>query len=99
MGGVKGLYGKTQGMNAGTQLVKTNGPLSSSLILETSKSLVNTGFVKKPLNLNPKQIEEKRSKNLCFWCDDKFSPSHKCKNRQLYMITVQDGDEKWENII
>ena len=55
---------------------------------------VNSGFVKKPLNLTPKQMEEKRLKNQCFWCEEKFSPGHRCKNRQLYMLTVQEDDEE-----
>ena len=48
------------------------------------------------MNLTLKQMEEKRLKNLCFWCDEKFSPRHRCKNRQLYMLTVQDEGERLE---
>ncbi|GAV74709.1 hypothetical protein CFOL_v3_18189 [Cephalotus follicularis] len=34
-------------------------------------------------------MEERRMKNLCFWCDEKFVPGHKCKNRQVYMMEVK----------
>ncbi|GAV83399.1 hypothetical protein CFOL_v3_26846, partial [Cephalotus follicularis] len=36
-----------------------------------------------------KYMEERRMKNLCFWCDEKFIPGHKCNNRQVYMIGVE----------
>ena len=39
-------------------------------------------------------MEEKIAKNLCFWCDDKFSLGHRYRDRQLYIIIVQDDDEK-----
>ena len=53
---------------------------------------------KRPLSLTPKQMEEKRLKNLCFWCDERFTPGHRCKNRQLYMITVHDDEEEGDSI-
>ena len=70
----KGIYGKIQGGIVGAQMVRT----MTSGTPELNKNLGTTSFVKKPLNLTPKQIEKKRSKNLCFWCDDKFVPGHKC---------------------
>jgi len=30
-------------------------------------------------SLSPKDIEEKRAKSLCFFCDEKYMPGHKCK--------------------
>ncbi|GAV69255.1 gag-asp_proteas domain-containing protein [Cephalotus follicularis] len=35
-------------------------------------------------------MDERRLKNLCFWCDEKFVPRHKCKNRQVYMMEVKE---------
>ena len=35
-------------------------------------------------------------KSQCFWCKDKFTSEHKCKNRQLYMITVQEKEKELE---
>jgi len=29
--------------------------------------------------LNPAELAERRSKGLCFNCDDKFFPGHRCK--------------------
>ena len=55
-------------------------------------NLPNANF-RRPLNLTPKQLEEKRLQNQCYWCEEKFVPGHRCKNRQLYMITVQDEEQ------
>jgi len=35
--------------------------------------------------LSPKEIEEKRAKNICFFCDEKYFPSHKC-TAQVYRL-------------
>ena len=51
---------------------------------------------RRPLSLTPKQLEERRLKNQCFWCEEKFIPGHKCKNRHLYLLTVQDDDMEIE---
>ena len=70
--------------------------MSNSGNLGLNKVNTNLVIAKKPLNLTSKQMEEKRLKNICFWCDEKFSPRHRCKNRQLYILTVQD-EEEWKN--
>lgn len=37
----------------------------------------------------------KLEKRLCFKCDDKYCPRHKCKNQQLrVMIVSEDEDEE-----
>ena len=39
-------------------------------------------------------MKERRAKGLCFWCDDKFTPGHKCRTKRLYSIClVGDEDE------
>ncbi|KAG8381885.1 hypothetical protein BUALT_Bualt05G0019300 [Buddleja alternifolia] len=39
--------------------------------------------------LSPQEVDEKRSKGLCFWCDEKFTREHVCKNRrQLYLLEI-----------
>ncbi|GAV73176.1 hypothetical protein CFOL_v3_16663, partial [Cephalotus follicularis] len=45
---------------------------------------------------NLKYMEERRMKNLCFWCDEKFIPGHKFKNRQVYMMKVEGIIEEEE---
>ncbi|KAD4180242.1 hypothetical protein E3N88_28833 [Mikania micrantha] len=50
-------------------------------------------LVKTTKRLSPKEVEEKRSKGECFWCNEKFTPGHKCKNRQLFVIELVDEEE------
>ena len=84
------IYGRAQGGLMGLQGAKTNIAVNNTANMGNAKKLNQVGLVKKPLNLTPKQIEEKKAKNLCFWCEDRFTLGHKCKNRQLYMITILD---------
>ncbi|GKA02722.1 reverse transcriptase [Tanacetum coccineum] len=37
--------------------------------------------------LTQQELEEKRAKHLCFYCDQKYEPSHKCSG-QLYSLEV-----------
>lgn len=47
--------------------------------------------------MTPAEFSEKRAKGICFWCDEKFKPGHKCKGTkgQIYQLEVQ-GDEENE---
>ena len=46
-----------------------------------------------PLTLSDAEIDEKKSKGLCFWCDEKFFPGHKCQHKKLHMLTIQKVSE------
>ncbi|PWA89970.1 hypothetical protein CTI12_AA060100 [Artemisia annua] len=37
--------------------------------------------------LSQKELEEKRAKNQCFYCDQRYTPGHKC-NGQVYSLEV-----------
>ncbi|KAG8375887.1 hypothetical protein BUALT_Bualt09G0005900 [Buddleja alternifolia] len=42
--------------------------------------------------LSPQEMDEKRSKGLCFWCDEKFTLGHVCnKRKQLYILEVPEN--------
>ncbi|RVW97716.1 Transposon Ty3-G Gag-Pol polyprotein [Vitis vinifera] len=46
-------------------------------------------------NFSNRDLDERRAKGLCFWCDEKFTPGHKCKRKQLYVMQIQvetDGE-------
>jgi hypothetical protein len=55
-----------------------------------------------PYNTNPinrttrpirnKDLNERRAKGLCFWCDEKFVPGHRCQNKKLYSLCVVEED-------
>jgi len=34
-----------------------------------------------------------REKGLCYFCDDKFSFNHKCLNRQLLFLQLEEENE------
>lgn len=61
-----------------------------------------TSFTSKPRSrgrpLSPREIEEKRAKNLCFFCDEKYHLEHKC-TAQVYRLEIMeetDGEESNE---
>jgi hypothetical protein len=43
--------------------------------------------------MSPAEMQLRRDKNLYYWCDEKFSFTHKCPNRQLMMLHYDDGNE------
>ncbi|XP_016182574.1 uncharacterized protein LOC107624629 [Arachis ipaensis] len=47
-------------------------------------------FVKR---LSPAKIQIRREKGLCFWCDEKFSASHKCANKHLMLLQLAGEDD------
>ena len=46
--------------------------------------------------LTQKELEEKRAKNLCFYCDQKYSLGHKCPSQKFSLEVVVDKDEPEE---
>nr|XP_027186266.1 uncharacterized protein LOC101496407 [Cicer arietinum] len=43
--------------------------------------------------ISPAEIQLRREKNLCYFCDEKFSPSHKCPNRQVMLLQLEDEEK------
>lgn len=39
------------------------------------------------------EIQQLRDKGLCYFCDDKFSYSHKCPNKHLMLLQIEEEDE------
>lgn len=44
-----------------------------------------------------KVAEEKRARNECFWCDEKYTPTHKCKFKHLYVLEIHGDDMEDED--
>jgi hypothetical protein len=42
--------------------------------------------------LSPAEWQLRRSKGLCFNCDERFVPGHRCKNPQLLLLIADGGD-------
>ncbi|XP_062167070.1 uncharacterized protein LOC133873370 [Alnus glutinosa] len=36
--------------------------------------------------ISPAQMKERRDRGLCYYCDDKWLPGHKCKSPRLYLM-------------
>lgn len=61
----------------------------------TSGSSSTGTFVKK---LSNQEYKERREKGLCFHCEEKFIPRHKCKNKklmQLQIVANVEEDSEW----
>lgn len=53
-----------------------------------SSKLVNKTLV--PIQkITPTQMKERRDKGLCYNCDDKWHPGHKCKSTKLFLMEPQ----------
>jgi hypothetical protein len=37
--------------------------------------------------ITPAQMKERREKGLCYYCDDRWIPGHKCKSPRLYLFS------------
>nr|GEU67792.1 hypothetical protein [Tanacetum cinerariifolium] len=48
--------------------------------------------------IDSKELEEKRAKGICFYCDQKYAPGHKCPG-QLYSLEVSVDEEDQEKEI
>nr|GEU29625.1 hypothetical protein [Tanacetum cinerariifolium] len=44
--------------------------------------------------LSQKEYEEKISKNLCFYCDKKYVPGHKCEGQLFTLVVLSDQEEQ-----
>ncbi|GKA63785.1 hypothetical protein Tco_0763391 [Tanacetum coccineum] len=60
--------------------------------VQTNTVMPNRPFKK----LTQKELEEKRAKQLCFYCDKKYSLGHKCSG-QMYSLEVVACDEELES--
>ncbi|GJZ40777.1 putative mitochondrial protein [Tanacetum coccineum] len=57
---------------------------------------VNNAMPNRPFKkLTQQELEEKRAKHLCFFCDQKYTPGHKCSG-QMYSLEVVASEEMFE---
>jgi hypothetical protein len=50
-------------------------------------------YTKPTKSIRNQDFEDRRLKGLCFWCDDKFVPGHRCKNKRVYSLNVVEEEE------
>eukprot|EP00253_Pinus_taeda_P013335 PITA_13335 len=41
--------------------------------------------------VSPQEMAERRKRGLCYYCDEKYSPSHKCKEPKFFQIDATDN--------
>ena len=46
--------------------------------------------------IRPAEMQLRREKGLCYFCDEKFSFNHKCPNRQLLLLQYKTDDAELE---
>lgn len=52
-----------------------------------SRTSTNNRAVK---NISPAEMQLRREKGLCYYCDEKFSFRHCCPNKHLYLLQLDD---------
>jgi hypothetical protein len=64
-------------------------------ILNTHPTRPMSQYQKNPniKRISPAEMQLRRDKGMCYWCDEKFSFTHKCPNRQLMLLHYDDPDE------
>jgi len=49
-------------------------------------------FLPQPITLKPQQLEEKRAKGLCYYCDSKYTRGHKYDEKKLIYIDCEEEE-------
>jgi len=76
---------------------KTTPKQSSPPLLPTpSTPPIRNSNVKK---ITPAEMQLRREKGLCYFCDEKFTFNHRCPNRQLLMLQNEEDDSESDNTI
>jgi len=44
-------------------------------------------------NMSTAEMQHRHAKGLCYTCDEKFSPTHRCPNKQYLYLYVEDLDD------
>jgi len=53
----------------------------------------STRFKKPTRPLTARELDDRRAKSLCFYCDEKYTPGHKC-TAQVYTIELENPEEE-----
>lgn len=44
--------------------------------------------------VSPSEMDERSSKGLCFWCEEKCTFGHKCANKRAYALVLEPEDDE-----
>ena len=85
------------GSNRNSGLMPTGSSVSTART--TNQSAVRSGSVSRPgqfKRLTAAEFSEKRSKGLCFKCDERYAPGHRCPSTSLQVLLVGDDEDDIE---
>ena len=91
--------------NPTPQSPKFNPPIYKTSTLNTNQNTSNTPLLPsppKPSNLKkltPADIQFRRDKGICFTCDEKYSPIHRCTNKHYYLIQCEDQQDEEQDAV
>ena len=79
--------------------ISPNHPSTNNIPQKTSTAAI----LPNPTSFNPnqqrpirpirtKEMDDRRAKGLCFWCDERFVPGHRCRNRRLYSLCIVEDE-------
>ncbi|GJY21524.1 hypothetical protein Tco_0394090 [Tanacetum coccineum] len=57
-----------------------------------SSGYVTRNRVHKPYRITQRELEDKRAKGQCFYCDQKYAPGHKCSGQLHSIEVICEGD-------
>lgn len=60
------------------------------------KNFTTNTSIQTPKKLSWEEMKRKRSLGLCFSCDERYSPGHKCKTSQLLLMIGEDVEDDEE---
>ncbi|GKB27942.1 retrotransposable element Tf2 [Tanacetum coccineum] len=66
-------------------------PIKSNSVGQSS-GYVTKNRVHKPYRLTQRELEDKRAKGQCFYCDQKYAPGHKCSGQLHSIEVICEGD-------
>ncbi|KAJ0481983.1 putative retrotransposon gag domain, aspartic peptidase domain superfamily [Helianthus annuus] len=72
---------------------------ANSLPLLPTPKAVTYVPAKTTRRLTTKEMAEKRENGECFWGNERFTPSHNCRNKQLFNLELSDDTEEEELVI
>ncbi|GKD25937.1 hypothetical protein Tco_1232151 [Tanacetum coccineum] len=75
----------------------TNSYVNPALALPAPNTGNRPSYVQNRKQLTQREIADKRANNLCFHCDQKFVPGHKCSGQLFSLEICADEGEMLEN--
>ncbi|KAD4177974.1 hypothetical protein E3N88_26565 [Mikania micrantha] len=103
------LFGSKESKNNSSVINNNGSAKGGSAVTINKKEVVNpvntlallptppaNKMIKNVKRVPAKVAEEKRAKDECFWCNKKYSPTHNCKFKHLYILEIHGNDDDEE---